>query len=288
MRRFSIELENMLKDMDFYHLQGNLKKQLLDTGLDANKQVVNKAAEYLGNKIADAILPKSLATRANSNDDDIEKQEPIEEMIIPPEKKKGNIKQIEKSIIKMEPYKISKLLNNPTVSKFVTKNWVDVNDLSNGQYSVNKNMSFKTSMLRSDLCDYSDAYIVAKGTIDLLAAAANKNDKAENDVAFKSNAPFRLYILKINSTLIDNEQDLDVVMPMYNLLKYSQSYSMTSGNIWNYYRDKIDDVDDNASDGNSFQYKTKIHQKHLIMKEIQINHQYSNILVVFGDLLICY
>ena len=91
----------------------------------------------------------------------------------------------------MEHCKISKLLNYSTMSKFVTKKWVEVNDLSSGQYSVHKNIRFKTSMLRSYLCDYSDAHFVVKGTIDVLAAAANENDKAEKDVAFKNNAPFR-------------------------------------------------------------------------------------------------
>ena len=65
-----------------------------------------------------------------------------------------------------------------------------------------------------------------KGTIDLLAAAANENHKAEKDVAFKNNVPFRSCISKINSTLIDNGEDLDIVMPMYNLLEYSQNCSM--------------------------------------------------------------
>ena len=63
----------------------------------------------------------------------------------------------------MEHYKISKLLNDSTISKFVTKKWVEVNDLSGGQYSDNKNIKFKTSMLRSDLCDHSDVHIVVKG-----------------------------------------------------------------------------------------------------------------------------
>ena len=77
-----------------------------------------------------------------------------------------NITQIKTSIIiKTENYKIAKLLNNSIVSKFVTKKWVEVNDLSSGQYSINKNIRLKTSMLRSELCDYSDAYIVVKGTI---------------------------------------------------------------------------------------------------------------------------
>ena len=77
-------------------------------------------------------------------------------------------------------------------------------------------------MLRSDFCDYSDAYIVAKETIDFLALAANENDKAEKNVAFKNNAPFRSCISKINSTLIGNA-DFDKVMSMYNLLEYSQN-----------------------------------------------------------------
>ena len=84
-------------------------------------------------------------------------------------------------------------------------------------------------MLRSDLCDYSDVYIVVKGIIDLVAAAAaNEIYKAGKNVAFKNSAPFRSYILKINSTLIDNAKDLDIVMLIYNLLEYSQNYSMTS------------------------------------------------------------
>ena len=91
----------------------------------------------------------------------------------------------------MEHYKICKLLNKSTVLKIVTKKWLEVNDLSSSQYSFNKNIKFKTSMLRSYLRDYSDAYVVVKGTVDLLATAANENDKAEKDVAFKNNGPFR-------------------------------------------------------------------------------------------------
>ena len=111
-------------------------------------------------------------------------------------------------------------------------------------------------MLRSVLCDYSDAYIVVKGKIELLAAAGNENDKTEKNVAYKNNFSFRSCISKINSTLIDNAEDLDIVMPMYNLLEYIQNYSITSRSLGNYYRDEIDDVNDNASDGKSFKYKT--------------------------------
>ena len=83
----------------------------------------------------------------------------------------------------MERYKISKLLNYSTLSKFVTKKWVEVNDLSSGQYSINKNIRFKTSMLISDLCDFSDAYIVVKGRINV--RATEYTDIGPHDSAFK-------------------------------------------------------------------------------------------------------
>ena len=97
-----------------------------------------------------------------------------------------------------------------------------------GQYSGHKNIRFKTPVLRSDLCDHSDVYIIVKGKIDLLPPIVNEHDKAERDVAFKNNSPFRSCISKINKTLIDNAQDLDIAMPAYNLLEYSHNHSMTS------------------------------------------------------------
>ena len=87
------------------------------------------------------------------------KLEPAEEIIIPP----GKRKEISNDL--RQHYQISRLLNDSIVSKFLTKKWIQVNDLSGGQYSVNKNLRFKTSMLGTVLCDYSDAYIVVKGTI---------------------------------------------------------------------------------------------------------------------------
>ena len=81
-------------------------------------------------------------------------------------------------------------------------------------------------MLRSDLCDYSGAYIVVKGRISV--RATENTDTGRKDIAFKNNAPFRSCITKVNNTLMDNSEDLDIVMPMYNLLEYSQDYSMTS------------------------------------------------------------
>ena len=87
-------------------------------------------------------------------------------------------------------------------------------------------------MLRSDLCDFSDAYIVVKGAITVTNPDNNAYDKK---LAFKINAPFVSCILKINITLADNAEDLVVVMPMYNLLEYSKNYSKITGSFWNYY-----------------------------------------------------
>ena len=90
-------------------------------------------------------------------------------------------------------------------------------------------------MIRSDLCDDSDAYILVKGTINVTDPNNNAYDKK---LAFKNNAPFISCISKINNTLIDNAEDLDIVMLMYNLIEYGKNYSKTSGTLWNYYRDE--------------------------------------------------
>ena len=92
-------------------------------------------------------------------------------------------------------------------------------------------------MLRSDLCNYSDPYIVVKGRISV--RGNNDATKRKKKLNFKNNAPFRSCISKIKSTLIDNAEDLHVVIPMYNLLEYRDNYSMTSGSLWIYYRDEL-------------------------------------------------
>ena len=115
-------------------------------------------------------------------------------------------------------------------------------------------------MLRSDLCDFSDAYIVVKGTITVTNPDNNPYDKK---LAFKNNAPIVSCISKINNTLIDNAEDLDVIMPMYNLLEYSKKYSKTTGSFWNYYRDEPNsgannNINYSIKDSKSFDYKTSI------------------------------
>ena len=103
----------------------------------------------------------------------------------------------------------------------MTKQRIEVDDLSSSQYSVNKIKRFKTSMLRSDLCDYSDAYIVVKRRIT--SEGDNDNKTRNKKLIFKRNDPFRSRILKINNIFIENTEDLDIVMAMYNLLEFSDN-----------------------------------------------------------------
>ena len=125
---------------------------------------------------------------------------------------------------------------------FVTRKWIEVYDQSEGNYNVSKEIRIKTSMLRSDLCDFSDAYIVVKGNITVTTKTftaddidapnntaanvtatntANNNAFGDKKLVFKNNVPFINCILKINGVKIVNAEDLDVVMPMHNLLEYS-------------------------------------------------------------------
>ena len=155
------------------------------------------------------------------------------------------------------------------LSKFVTREYVRVNSLSN-TYNENKLIRFKTPMLRPNLRDYSDAYILVKGTITVTAPGVNNNanniiDKRNRPLILKNNAPFVSCITRINGELIEDADDLDIVMSMYNLLEYSKNYRKTTGSLYNYYRDKLsDDADDNSFaninvvNSEAFKYKNKI------------------------------
>ena len=133
-----------------------------------------------------------------------------------------------------------------------------------------KSNRFKTPMLRSNLCDYSDAFILVKGTITVTAPRVNYNannirDKRNRTLILKNNAPFVSCITRINGELIEDADDLDIVMSMYNLLEYSKNYRKTIGSLYNYYRDELsDDADDNIFDNievvnsNTFKYKSEI------------------------------
>ena len=120
------------------------------------------------------------------------------------------------------------------LSKFRTRNWGEINDESRGNYA-NGDIKFKTTMLRSNLCDYADSYILVKGTIKITGegddAAARQADERDKEVTFKNCAPFTKCISRINNTDTDNAHDIDIVMPMYNLIEYSDNYSETSGRL---------------------------------------------------------
>ena len=121
----------------------------------------------------------------------------------------------------MEYQKIANLLDNVSnkSSKFRTKNWVEINDDIRGAYSPNKQIRFKTAMLRSSLCDYSDAYILVKGniTVNNTAAAGAAANNTNKKVIFKNCALFTNCITNINNTEIDNAKYIDIVMPMQNI-----------------------------------------------------------------------
>ena len=168
----------------------------------------------------------------------------------------------------MEYRKIKNLLNNTQnqPSKFRTKSWVEINDQSRGTYNVNSQIEFKTTVLKSSLWDYSDAYILVTGTITVedtsaAGAAANNTNKK---VILKNCAPFSKCISEMNNTQIDNANGIDIVMPMYNLIEYSD-LEKASGSLWKYCKDipavnKNGNIVDfngaNATD--SFNFKAKI------------------------------
>ena len=140
----------------------------------------------------------------------------------------------------MEHDKINNLLDSESenLSKFVTRQYVKVNSLSN-TYNENKSIRLKTPMLRLDLCDYADAYILIEGII--IVGGNAPRDRQNRPVILKNNAPFISCIARINGELVEDADDLDVVMPMYNLLEYSKNYRKTIGSLYKYYRDELDD-----------------------------------------------
>ena len=132
----------------------------------------------------------------------------------------------------MEYQKIANLLGDASdkASKFKTRKWIEISDDSIGTYNPGSQIKFKTTILKSSLCDYSDAYIHVKGTIivnNTAAADADANN-TNKKVIFKNCAPFTNCITEINNTDIDNAKDIDIVMPMYNFIEYSDNYSKTS------------------------------------------------------------
>ena len=167
----------------------------------------------------------------------------------------------------MECNKINNLLGpvRDELPGFITKKWIEIQSQSGSTYNTSKPIRFKTSILRSDLCDYSDAYVWVKGTVTV--TNPNNNVNFDRRLTLKNNAPFISCVSKINGELVENAEDLDIVIPMYNFLEYSKNYEKTSRSLFNYYRDKpieAEIANDNGAinisirNSKSFDYKTKI------------------------------
>ena len=122
--------------------------------------------------------------------------------------------------------------------------------------SENEPIKFLTRSIESSLSDYSDAYILVKGNIN----SGGNDTKA----TFKNCAPFRKYRAEINETFIDEAEHVNIVIPMYNLIEYSDNYSDTSGSLWHFNRDE-QSLENNgnlfdlsADYSSSFKYKSNL------------------------------
>ena len=143
------------------------------------------------------------------------------------------------------------LLNKSSDSKSVTIKWNIVDNKSNGSYGVENKIIYNIEILKSNLFDYDDAYILVRG--DINTTAYNN----PNSVAFKNCVPFTKNWLSIT----DDTEDSDLVMPMYNFKKYNSKYSDTTGNLWFYSKNKATNVDTDTASTNVFKslnYKGKL------------------------------
>ena len=156
----------------------------------------------------------------------------------------------------MDTQNIVNLLNGSANknSKFATKKWYIIDSESNGNYSQNDEIKFLTRSIESSLCDYSDAYILVTGNISV-----TPNDAA-TQVIFKNCAPFEKCRTEIDECFIDEATQINITMPTYNLIEYSDNYSDTSGSLWNFKRDEIINNADVTNDNNAptFKYKASI------------------------------
>ena len=156
----------------------------------------------------------------------------------------------------METQKILNLLNSSENEfwKFATKKWYVIDSESNGSHSHHDPIKFLTTSIESSLCDYSDAYILVAGNITVTGG------NASTKVAFKNCAPFNKCRTEINETFVDNAENTNIAMPMYNLIEYSDNYSDTSGSLWQFKRDEIINNADVTNDNNapSFKYKASL------------------------------
>ena len=156
----------------------------------------------------------------------------------------------------METQKIANFLNGSDneKSKFATKKWYVIDSESKGNYSKDEPIKFLTQSIESSLCDYSDVYILVTGNI------VAKPNTAATQVVFKNCASFKDFRTEINVTFVDYADFIDITMPMYNLIEYSDNYLYMSGSLWDFKRDEIVNNADLSNDDNdpSFKYKVSI------------------------------
>ena len=167
--------------------------------------------------------------------------------------------------------KINNLIgNNDLFSKYIGKNYVEIFPLNNN-FNSNKPTWFKTSILRNIICDYADSYIIVTANFKLISnfSTANSNEVLQGkrlrvrnkNIIFKNIAPFLKCINKINGVEIDNAEDLDIVMNMYNLIEYSNNFTKTYGSLFNFSRDEKNDQALSGVNSKSFKFKTSIYGK---------------------------
>ena len=154
----------------------------------------------------------------------------------------------------MEQQKILNLLNEACDSNFVTRKWNIVDDNLKSNYNETNEITCNTEVLESNFYDYNDAYILLRDNITAIAAPQTR-------VVFENCAQFTKSITKSDETRIDDAENLDLVMPMYNLTEYSSNYSEKAESLWFYSNDETTNFDaDIVNDNNfkSFKYKTKL------------------------------
>ena len=142
----------------------------------------------------------------------------------------------------METQKITNLLNKSDLDnkKFVTKKWCIINSQTTPPYNIGYPMKFDTKVIKPNLCDHSEAYILIKGNIQ------HKPD--DSSACFKNCAPFRKCSSYINDEFLETAEELEVSMPMYNLLKYSDNYEDSTGSLYHFKRSEITTGDNNNAE----------------------------------------
>ena len=154
----------------------------------------------------------------------------------------------------MEHQKIFNLLNEASYCKFVTRKWNSANDQSNVNYDVGNEIIYNTEVLKSNLCDDNDAYILVRGDITNIGHQVTQ-------VPFKNCTSFINCVTKIDGRAIDDAEHLDLVMPLYNLIEYCSNYFETTGSLWSYVKGEVTNFNADIANTNnfkSFMYKPEL------------------------------